>query len=195
MEENDSESSEYLHKEMLEELMPRLFSSYQMLQEISNGQDPLLKLARIEKIKENRGRFVVEKMTDFIKEVGLKESELPDPKVYYAFKKYHAMLCARIKFRERKLIDASIQGLTEYVDLLSQKTYGKPSIYSSFIDFTKEPAIILPVFREYAEITQSELEKLCLERNCSNKNDILVNIFIGMAQKEAKRLEEKLFIH
>ncbi|VVB80398.1 Uncharacterised protein [uncultured archaeon] len=195
MAESDPENSEYIQREMLNELTPRLFSSYQMLQELSGGQDPLLKLMKIEKVKEGEGRIVIGKMSDFIKSVGLNEAEMLNPKAYYAFRKYHAMICAKIRFRERASLDSSVQGLTEYVDLLSQKLYGKPSEYSDFIDFKTQPARILPLFRQYAEITESELEKLCSQRNCSNRNDILLNIFIKMAQGEVKRLEEKLFIH
>jgi hypothetical protein len=132
---------------------------------------------------------------EFIKNIGLNETELPDPKMYFALKKYHAMMCARVKFRERESIDFSIQGLTEYVDYLSQKIYGKPSEFSRFIDFTQHPARVLPIFREYTELSESELEKICNQRSCSNEDEVLVNLFIEFMQEQAKGMEKKKFIH
>lgn len=189
-------SGEDFIKERFEEIFSKVLTSYKMLADASNGKDALLKLASFEAgSQENTLAFKIGDVQEFIKNLGLNETKLPDPKMYHALKKYHAMMCAKIRFRERGSLDSSIQGLVEYADLLSGQIYGKPSVYSSFIDFTTHPAKILPIFREYSEITESELEKVCKEKQCSNRNDILVNMFINLAQKEVKRLEEKLFIH
>jgi hypothetical protein len=128
----DDGYSEYSRKEMVNEIVFRLLPDYKKLENISFGQDPLLSLMQFEVVNADCAKFFIKDLTNLIKGVGLDKSNLPKPKIYYALKKYHALIRAKIRFRERDRFDCNIQSLIEYANVLSQAVCGKPSEYSFY---------------------------------------------------------------